>query len=88
MPFLKDNIPDEKSLGMRVYSIVAADITRYTESELVNLMRESHGFDRFSSPELDEILQSLMSAGMGYISRIEKLQARLDALHRKEKFGR
>ena len=88
LPFLKDNLPDEKSLGMRVYSIVASDLTNYVESELVNLQRESHGFERFSSPERDEILGLLMSAGKDYIGKIEKLQGKLDALLRKEKFGR
>ena len=88
LPFLKANIPDEKSLGMRVYSIVAADLANYVESGLINQMRESHGFEKFSSPECDEILKSLMSSGIAYVSRLEKLQDRLDALHRKEKFGR
>lgn len=88
MPFMKDNLPKESSLGLRVHSIISADISNYVELGLVNSVRTEHGFDNYGTPEYVEILQTLTSAGREYISRIEELQAQLDALHQKEKFGR
>jgi len=88
MDFIKENMPGESSLGLRVYGIVSVDITRYVDMELVNIQKETAGFSRSTSPEQDEILASLMAAGRSYIEQVEDLQARLDAFHRMDKFGR
>lgn len=82
MPFLKDNMPDETSLGKRVHSIVSTDISNYVKSGYVNSQSTECG--RCTSPEYDAVLKSLMSAGKDYINRIETLQAQLDEFCRKE----
>jgi len=87
MTFMKDNMLDETSLGMRVYGIVSADMARHVETGLINAQRMAAGFDSSTSPEHDEILKSLIVAGRDYIEQIEGLQVRLDVLMRKEKFG-
>jgi len=87
IPFMKDNMPDEKSLGLRVYAMVEADMARYVETWLINAQRAAAGFDSSTCLEHDEILKSLIVAGRDYIEQIEGLQVRLDVLMRKEKFG-
>ena len=87
MPFMQKNNPVEVSLGIRVFGIVSADMARYVEMGLVNAQRTAAGFGSSTSSEHDEILESLMVSGRDYISRIEGLQVRLDALHQNEKFG-
>ncbi len=88
LPFLKENTPGTNSLGLRVHSIIEADVKNYVELGLINSERTAEGFDSYTSPEYDDILQSLMTAGRDYINQIEKLQVQLDTLHRKEKFRR
>ena len=87
MPFMQKNNPGEDSLGIRVFSIVSADMARYVETGLMNAQRTAVGFGSSTSSVHDEILESLMVSGRDYISRIEGLQVRLDALHQNEKFG-
>jgi len=86
MPFMKDNMPDEASLGIRVYGIVSADMARYVETGLTNAQMTAAGFGSSTGSEHDEIIGVLMSAGRDYIEQIEGLQVRLDVLMRKEKF--
>jgi len=88
MPFLKENSPGEDSLGIRVYGIISADIAQYVEIELANAQRTAAGFNNSTSSEHNEIIGTLMVAGKDYIGQIEDLQVKLDAIHRKEKFGR
>ena len=87
MPFMQKNNPGEDSLGIRVFSIVSADMARYVETGLVYAQRTAAGFGNSTSSEHYEILESLMVSGRDYIRRIEGLQVRLDALHQNEKFG-
>ena len=85
MPFMNEHKPGEDSLGLRVYGIVSVDIARHVDAELANAQRIAAGFESYTDIEQDEIHWALMAAGKDYIDKIEALQARLDALHRREK---
>ena len=88
MNFMREHTPGEDSLGLRVYGMVETDMSRYVEAKYANAERVAAGFDKYTTPEMDEVIKSLMLAGKQYIERIEDLQVRLDKLHRYEKFGR
>jgi len=87
MPFMRARMPKENSLGLRVYNIIASDVTRKVEAEFANMQREAAGFEKYTSPEQDEVFNALVEAAKGYIQKLGDLQERLDALLRKEKFG-